>query len=83
MTSATVNTIGQQPQKKNFSENVTDSNGQSIPGTSVAVNGTSISVAIDQSCNFSLSVPNDVKMLTFSFMGMITQEIAEYYLNRT
>ena len=65
----------QQPQKKTITGRVTDINDQPIPGVSVVVKGTTIGVNTDTNGNFNLSVPNDARMLTFSFVGMKTQEV--------
>lgn len=46
-----------------------------LPGVSVAVKGTTIGSLTDLDGNFSLSVPNEKTVLTFSFVGYIAQNI--------
>ena len=55
---------------------VTDRSGESIPGVSVVVKGTIVGTITDQKGNFSFTLPRDAKILTFSFIGMITQDVA-------
>ena len=62
-------------QKKVFSGAVKDSKGLPIPGVSVVVKGTTIGVITDNDGKFKISVPVDAKIITFSFVGMKTQEI--------
>ncbi|PCH69859.1 MAG: SusC/RagA family TonB-linked outer membrane protein [Bacteroidales bacterium] len=49
--------------------------GLSIPGVSVIVKGTTIGTTTDFDGNYSLNVPEDGKILIFSFVGMTTQEL--------
>lgn len=50
--------------------------GQSIPGVSVFVKGsTTVGTATDINGKYNLSVPNDAKILVFSFVGMVSQEV--------
>ena len=65
----------QQPQKNQISGTVIDAKGLPLPGVSVVVKGTTIGTVTDNNGKFSLSVPLDVKILTFSFVGMKTQEM--------
>ncbi|MBK5261441.1 MAG: TonB-dependent receptor [Peptostreptococcaceae bacterium] len=62
-------------QKKDISGTVKDKNGESIPGVSVSVKGTSLGSITDAEGQFVLSVPSDTRTLVFSFVGMKTQEI--------
>ena len=62
-------------QQRIISGKVTDINDQPIPGVSIVVKGTTTGVNTDANGNFTLSVPNDARMLTFSFVGMKTQEV--------
>ncbi|MUP36633.1 SusC/RagA family TonB-linked outer membrane protein [Labilibaculum euxinus] len=48
--------------------------GLSIPGVSVIVKGTTIGTTTDFDGNYSLNVPDDGKVLIFSFVGMTMQE---------
>ena len=65
----------QQPQKKEISGTIKDSKGLLLPGVSVVVKGTTIGTITDAEGQFRLSVPLDVKTLTFSFVGMKSQDV--------
>lgn len=54
---------------------VKDGNGLPIPGVSVYVKGTSVGITTDLEGRYSLKIPTNVKTLTFSFIGMETQDI--------
>ncbi len=72
-----VNTIimeAQQPQKKELSGTVKDSQGLPLPGVSVVVKGTTNGTITDNDGRFSLSVPESAKTVVFSFIGMKSQE---------
>jgi len=66
--------MGEQQGKK-VTGNVTDQTGKPIPGASIVVKGTTLGVATDVDGNFSLALPPDAKILTFSFIGMKKQDI--------
>ena len=55
--------------------------GESIPGVTVVVEGTSVGSITDAEGNFTLNVPVDTKELTFSFIGMEKQIVAITGLN--
>src|SRR5665647_2201868 len=55
---------------------VTDDTGQTVPGASVVVKGTTTGTVTGMDGGFSLSVPTDAKTLVISFVGMVTQEVA-------
>ncbi len=65
----------QQPQKKALTGKVTDEKGQSIPGASVVVKGTTIGSITDADGNFSLQVPANARTLAVSFVGMKSLEV--------
>ena len=65
-----------QPQKKEISGKVTDSKGQTLPGVSVVVKGTTTGTVTDGDGKFRISTAADALTLTFSFVGMKTQEIS-------
>ncbi|MCK5782790.1 MAG: SusC/RagA family TonB-linked outer membrane protein, partial [Flavobacteriales bacterium] len=65
----------QQPQKKTITGKVTDEKGESIPGVSIVVNGTTIGTISDNDGNYTLEIPDDAEIIEFSFIGMKTQEI--------
>jgi TonB-linked SusC/RagA family outer membrane protein len=54
---------------------ITDQKGAPIPGVSVVVKGTTVGVTTDLEGKYSLAIPNNATILTFSFVGMKTQEI--------
>lgn len=55
---------------------VTDmESGESLPGVTVMVQGTSTGAATDIDGNFSLSVKEDAEALVFSFIGYETEEV--------
>jgi TonB-linked SusC/RagA family outer membrane protein len=57
--------------------NVTSADdGLGIPGVSVIVKGTTLGTITDVDGKYSLSVPEGSEALIFSFVGMLTQEIA-------
>src|SRR5665648_84559 len=62
-------------QKKAITGTVTDQTGSPIPGVTVIVKGTSIGVVTDFDGKYTLSVPADAKVLNFSFVGMVPQDI--------
>ena len=57
------------------SGNVTDENGEPIPGVTVSVPGTTTGTTTDLDGNYTLSVPEG-STLVFSFIGFETQSIA-------
>lgn len=54
---------------------VKDENGALLPGVTVLAKGTNIGTITDGNGAYSLSVPADSKVLVFSFIGMVSQEI--------
>jgi TonB-dependent starch-binding outer membrane protein SusC len=54
---------------------VTDATGSTMPGVSVKANGTASGTITDLDGNYSLSVQKGVKSLTYSYIGMLTQEV--------
>ena len=63
-------------QKRSVTGKVTDINNLPLPGVTVVVKGTTRGTAIDSNGEFELDeIPED-GILVFSFVGMITQEIA-------
>jgi TonB-linked SusC/RagA family outer membrane protein len=61
-------------QKKEISGTVKDSKGLPIPGVTVIVKGTTTGIITDTDGKFKLAVPADAKILSFSFVGMKSQE---------
>jgi len=63
-------------QTKEISGTVTSTeDGGAIPGVSVSVKGTSLGTITDMNGVFRLKVPLDSKILTFSFVGMASQDV--------
>jgi TonB-linked SusC/RagA family outer membrane protein len=54
---------------------VHDSNGESLPGVSVVVSGTTKGTITNESGSFSISVPDNATTLTFSFVGFKTMVV--------
>lgn len=66
----------EQQKTKQVSGKVTDDTGQTVPGASVVVKGTTIGTITNMDGGFSLNIPADSKTLVFSFVGMLSQEVA-------
>jgi len=64
-----------QQQGKKIVGKVTGQSGESLPGVTVVVKGTTKGITTDNEGNFALQLSNDDKMLIFSFIGMKTQEL--------
>ncbi len=64
-----------QAQTKEISGKVTGDDGKTIPGVSVVVKGTTIGITTDLNGEYVLTVPEDAKIIVFSFVGMKTHEI--------
>ena len=63
-------------QKRSVTGKVTDDKGQSLPGVSVVLKGTTSGVISDADGNYTLSNVPDNGVLQFSFVGMKAQEVA-------
>lgn len=63
-------------QQRTITGKVTDTNGEPLPGATVVVKGTTVGITTNFDGNYSLQVPEDAEILSFSFVGMKTQEIA-------
>ena len=66
---------GEIQQMKNVTGKVTDESGEPIPGVAVTVKGTSTGTVTDVNGNYTLVIPANGEVLSFSFVGMKTQEI--------
>lgn len=62
-------------QQKQVTGTVTDQNGLPLAGVNVVVTGTTQGVVTDLNGKYTLEVPAGSKSLTFSFIGMESQEI--------
>lgn len=60
----------------NIKGKISDETGQSIPGVTVKVKGSNISVLSDKDGHYSIPVPQDNSILIFSSVGYITQEFS-------
>ncbi|HEY8936623.1 MAG TPA: TonB-dependent receptor, partial [Cyclobacteriaceae bacterium] len=54
---------------------VVDEQGEGLPGVSVIIKGTQIGTQTDSDGKYSLTIPDDKAVLSFSFIGFITQEV--------
>jgi len=68
--------IGIAAQARVISGTVKDPTGETIISASVVVKGTTLGTVTDFDGNYSLEVPDDAKVLIFSYIGMKTQELA-------
>jgi len=64
-----------QPQEKKITGTVVDKDGVPIVGANVVVTGTVQGALTDIAGKYSINVPQGSKSLTFSFIGMVPQEI--------
>ena len=62
-------------QNKEVSGKVLDSEGNSLPGVTVLIKGTTKGTITDFDGNYSITVPNSENVLVFSFLGFKTQEV--------
>ena len=67
---------GTEPQQNLISGTVTDNKGEALAGVNVIVTGTTIGALTDISGKYNISVPQNAKSLTFTFIGMEPQEIS-------
>lgn len=65
---------GTELQQKQITGKVTGSDNSPLVGVTVVVKGTTLGTLTDMNGNFSISVPQDAKTLSFSFVGMSMQE---------
>ena len=50
--------------------------GSALPGVNIIVKGTTVGTVTDIDGNYRLSVPEDAETLSFSFIGLVAQEVA-------
>ena len=67
--------LGTAVQARVINGTVTDQTGETIISASVVVKGTTIGTVTDFDGNYTLEVPDDAKVLIFSYVGMQTQEL--------
>jgi hypothetical protein len=66
---------GAQNQATVIKGTVTDDKGITLPGVSVRVKNSQASAVTDKDGNYSISVPNGAAEITFSFIGMKSQDV--------
>ncbi|HUV00560.1 MAG TPA: TonB-dependent receptor [Bacteroidales bacterium] len=66
---------GAELQQKRVTGTVTDMDGTPLPGVNVVVTGTTQGAMTDIDGKYSIEVPQGARSLTFSFIGMESQEI--------
>ena len=67
--------LGMAAEARVISGTVKDPTGETIISASVIVKGTTIGTVTDFDGNYTLDVPDDAKVLVFSYIGMQTQEL--------
>lgn len=67
--------VGMAAEARVISGTVKDPTGETIISASVVVKGTTIGTVTDFDGNYTLDVPDDAKVLVFSYIGMKTQEL--------
>ncbi len=75
MISAILKTANQVLEERTITGSVTDESGAPLIGATIIVKNTSIGTTTDFDGNFSISVPDDSKILVFSYTGYQTQEV--------
>ncbi|MDE5421973.1 SusC/RagA family TonB-linked outer membrane protein [Ancylomarina sp. DW003] len=65
----------EEQEEKTVNGRVTDENGDTLPGVSILVKGTTNGVATDIDGNYSISFEGDNIILVYSFVGMLPQEV--------
>jgi len=63
-------------QQRIIAGTVTDKDGVPLPGVNVIVTGLTLGTITDNAGKYSIDIPQGSKSLTFSFIGMVTQEIS-------
>lgn len=54
---------------------VTDETGETLPGVSVKIKGTSTATVTDTNGKYTIVVPNNQAVLVFSYIGYVTEEV--------
>ena len=75
MTLSALLLLGLATEARVVSGTVKDPTGETIISASVVVKGTTIGTVTDFDGNYTLDVPDDAKVLVFSYIGMQTQEL--------
>ena len=61
--------------QKTITGKVTDKDGQTIPGATIVVKGTTTGTIADATGKFSIKVPSENATLVISFIGMVPKEL--------
>jgi TonB-linked SusC/RagA family outer membrane protein len=64
-----------QKQELTVEGQITDDNGNPLPGVNILIEGTTTGVVTDLDGNYTITVPSEDAILVVSFVGFITQEI--------
>ena len=67
--------VSAQSNQREVTGTVVDAKGESLPGATVIIKGTSTGVIADLDGKFSLDVPDEASVLVVSFVGYKSQEI--------
>jgi TonB-linked SusC/RagA family outer membrane protein len=62
-------------QQKKVSGKITDQNGEPMLGVTIVLKGTPVGIVSNLDGTYSINVPDENSVLTFSFIGYLTQEI--------
>ncbi len=54
---------------------VTDSKGETLPGVSIKLKGTTIGAVTDLDGRYTINVPDNISVLVFTYIGYVTQEM--------
>lgn len=63
-------------QAKTITGRVVDNKGQTLPGVSILIKGTTTGTVTDVNGDYRITVPDDNAILVFKFVGFVTQEVA-------
>ena len=75
LTKASENVMNRITQSITITGTITDTEGEPLPGVSIAIKGTSQGTVTDANGAYSLPVPGENAILMFSYVGFVTQEI--------
>ena len=67
--------LGSFAQQKSLQGKVTDNTGSPIPGATVVVKGTTVGTVTNLDGAYQLDVPASATVLTFSYIGMKSQDV--------
>lgn len=67
--------LAQGKQLKSIQGTIYDTHGETLPGVTILIKGTTVGTISDADGSFQLSIPDDAKTLLISYVGMETKEI--------